>query len=295
MADNIVIDNGTLTDFTVSADEAASGLVQRFKLVYSADGSDTHVTADSGGLLVNLGANNDVTVTSGAIAVSGGTVTIGGTPTVSIAGGTTAFSGALSAGTAVIGKVGISTNGTAVADIKSLASGTALATVLYDSTGAQVSLSVPSELTAAPSIGTGACAQYDSLHTTIMTFANAARTSGGTGRILGARLVNKHNTAASTIYLHLFRKSVTGTTAQDTLAVSDTDKAECIGSLLFDFSTAPPLGGGRVVNASRTNLPMDYKCDAGTSSLFGILQITSTDNPTFAAGDLVPFLSFVYD
>ena len=74
MPDNVTIDNGGLTDFVVSADEAASGLVQRFKVAYSADGSDTHVTADSSGLLVNLGVNNDVTVT-------GGTVTVGGTAT----------------------------------------------------------------------------------------------------------------------------------------------------------------------------------------------------------------------
>jgi hypothetical protein len=34
------------------------------KLAYSADGDSTHVPADASGLLVNLGANNDVTVTN---------------------------------------------------------------------------------------------------------------------------------------------------------------------------------------------------------------------------------------
>ena len=64
MADNVLIDNGALTDYTVSADEAASGLLQRVKLAYSADGSDTHVPATVDGMLVNLGTNNDVVVTS---------------------------------------------------------------------------------------------------------------------------------------------------------------------------------------------------------------------------------------
>jgi hypothetical protein len=153
-----------------------------------------------------------------------------------------------------------------------------------------LSFSPSLELTASPTIGTGACAQYDSLHTTIMTFSGAALSAGGTGHILGARLVCQHDSFAGTIHLHVFRKSVTGTTAQDTLAVSDTDKLELAGSLSFDFSAFPPLGGGRVATADRTHLPLDYKCDTGTSALYGILQLTSADTPTFAASALVPFL-----
>lgn len=68
MADNVIVDNVALTDYTVSTDEGAGGHVQRVKLTYSANGSETHVTADADGLLVNLGTNNDVTVT--------GTVTV---------------------------------------------------------------------------------------------------------------------------------------------------------------------------------------------------------------------------
>lgn len=60
MADNVLVDNGALSDYTVSADEGSGGLVQRFKLAYASDGSETHVPADADGLLVNLGANNDI-------------------------------------------------------------------------------------------------------------------------------------------------------------------------------------------------------------------------------------------
>ena len=65
MADNVTVDNAALTDYLVSADEvvATGELLQRVKLAYSADGVATHVTADADGLLVNLGANNDVTGT----------------------------------------------------------------------------------------------------------------------------------------------------------------------------------------------------------------------------------------
>lgn len=48
----------------VTDEHATRGHMPVVKLAYSADGSASLVSADSGGLLVNLGANNDVTVTS---------------------------------------------------------------------------------------------------------------------------------------------------------------------------------------------------------------------------------------
>lgn len=55
MPDNVVVDNGALEDFTVSADLAPSGLVQRIKLATSGDGEDTLVAADvTNGLAVNV-------------------------------------------------------------------------------------------------------------------------------------------------------------------------------------------------------------------------------------------------
>jgi len=81
MADNVTITSGansTPPDGTVvSTDEAASGHIQRVKLTVSADGSDTHLQADSDGLLVNLGANNDVIVSSGMLTLTAGTNNIG--------------------------------------------------------------------------------------------------------------------------------------------------------------------------------------------------------------------------
>lgn len=52
MADNPTIDNGALTDYIVSTDEGSGGHVQRVKLCLSADGSETHIDADSIGLAV---------------------------------------------------------------------------------------------------------------------------------------------------------------------------------------------------------------------------------------------------
>jgi len=86
MADNVQFQSTTLatpaSGTVVSTDEAASGHVQRMKLAYSADGADTHVTADGDGLLVNLGANNDVTVTGTVAATQSGAWNVGVTGSV---------------------------------------------------------------------------------------------------------------------------------------------------------------------------------------------------------------------
>lgn len=63
MADNVQFQSNQLatpaSGTQVSTDEAASGHIQRVKLTYSADGVDTHVTADADGLMVNTGAHKD--------------------------------------------------------------------------------------------------------------------------------------------------------------------------------------------------------------------------------------------
>ena len=69
MADNVAITAGAGTSIATD-DAGAGGHVQIVKLALSADASATPITADADGLLVNLGANNDVTV-SGVIAHDG--------------------------------------------------------------------------------------------------------------------------------------------------------------------------------------------------------------------------------
>lgn len=73
MADNVQFTDGAPADFSASADDCgADGKVQRVKLTYSANGDATHVPADADGILVNLGANNDVTVTGSVSATQSG-------------------------------------------------------------------------------------------------------------------------------------------------------------------------------------------------------------------------------
>jgi hypothetical protein len=77
MADNVTIDPGDTPSIAISTDDAgAGGHVQRVKLALSADGSAAHATVDADGVLVNLGANNDVTV-SGVSTAANQTTIIG--------------------------------------------------------------------------------------------------------------------------------------------------------------------------------------------------------------------------
>ena len=77
MADTLTTQSATpatIPASTVIATDyaGASGHVQIVKLARSTDGSATPITADADGMLVNLGSNNDVTVT-GSVTANAGT------------------------------------------------------------------------------------------------------------------------------------------------------------------------------------------------------------------------------
>lgn len=78
MADNVAITAGSGTSIATDQVTTTGEHVQLQKLAYSADGSRTLITADADGLLVNLGVNNDVTVTGTVTAnLAAGTNNIG--------------------------------------------------------------------------------------------------------------------------------------------------------------------------------------------------------------------------
>jgi hypothetical protein len=67
MADGVVLNVMTGGSTAATDDCAAAGHAQIVKLAIATDASATLIPADADGLLVNLGANNDVTVTSGTV------------------------------------------------------------------------------------------------------------------------------------------------------------------------------------------------------------------------------------
>jgi len=121
MSDDVAITAGSGT--SIATDDCTSGHVQVVKLAYSADGTRTHVPADADGVLVNLGTNNDVTVTT-LPALVAGSANIGDVDVLTLP--------ALVAGSANIGDVDVLTvpehAGAAASTINSTSSdgGTAL-------------------------------------------------------------------------------------------------------------------------------------------------------------------------
>jgi hypothetical protein len=105
MADNVAITAGSGTSIATD-DAGAGGHVQVMKLAISTDGSATYIPADAtDGLLVNLGANNDIT----------GTVTANlaaGTNTNEIVGDV-AHSAGIAGNPVTLGGVSIDTDDTA--------------------------------------------------------------------------------------------------------------------------------------------------------------------------------------
>jgi hypothetical protein len=99
MPDNVDISPGSSTPdpLKVSTDLGGSGYhVQRMKIAYSADGSEAHAQVDADGQLVNLGANNDVTIAT-LPSLPAGTNNIGDVDVLTLP--------ALPAGTNAIGKL----------------------------------------------------------------------------------------------------------------------------------------------------------------------------------------------
>lgn len=87
MADGLELNAGAGGATLATDDAGVAGHVQVVKLAVSADGSATAITADAGGLLVNLGANNDVTVTGTVTAEDGGASLTVDNAALSVVGG----------------------------------------------------------------------------------------------------------------------------------------------------------------------------------------------------------------
>jgi hypothetical protein len=251
-----------LSDFTVSADEAASGQVQRVKLAYSGDGLDTHITADASGLLVNLGTNNDVTVTSG-------TVTVGGTVSALVTGGTVTVGTlpTLTAGTAYVGSVLIG-NATDRADMLALTNGTALAVGLYNGSGDQVTLPDPITVGGTVTNGTAVYAAGDTMGTVV-----ALSGFESYGDIKGARLFDPSDQGQD-IYAWVFRATVTPSADNAAFSLADSDLIKTVGVIQFTDYFDAALGQVSIGKLTPVGHPQAYLTSAGTA--FVVLQSQGT-------------------
>lgn len=101
---------------------------------------------------------------------------------------------------------------------------------------------------------------------TQFTFANAARVSGGTGRVVGAVLLDETDIIGA-YDLVLTRASITLASDNAAYAISDGDAASVVG--IIQMAGAFDIGNNRIAQA--TNLSIPYDCSGGTSLYGGLI------------------------
>lgn len=313
MADNVQFQSTQLatpaSGTQVSTDEAASGHIQRVKLAYSADGVDTHVTADASGLLVNTGAHLDaihdaMALTDQAIAVkaaifghnSGGAgsyepvkVTPSGALTVEVSdgGGSITVDGTVAAtqsGTWTFGlPAGASTEfslallGSNFAAVKSGSNILTQSTISLNQTRitVQPTVSTTPAYTAKDSVGGK------------LTFTNAARTSGGSITIQTAVIIDRSQ-QMPVLELVLFDRDFTASNDNAAFDPTDADLAYCVG--VIRISDYADFNDNAV--AVRAGIGLTAKLEG--TDLYG--QLVTRSAPTFVATtDIVVALTVIRD
>jgi hypothetical protein len=136
-----------------------------------------------------------------------------------------------------------------------------------------------------PTLDTSAYASGDSLHTTVLSFANAVGVSGGTG-ILESVVISDHDVQSAAGELWLFSATVTPAAANAAHSISDAHADLCVGVVPFGPYYTSALNS---ISVARPALPI--ACAATT--LFGILVTRGT--PTYTASGLVVRLQISQD
>lgn len=119
----------------------------------------------------------------------------------------------------------------------------------------------------------------------VLTFTGMARYNGGTGRIVGARLIS--DSAAGTkgdFELHLFDLS-TVTIQNDNAAWAPTDAHMLNEVGPIAFGAVPFVGSGNEIyrlSAGSGGLALEFKCGASDANLYGILVVRSAYTPANA-------------
>lgn len=120
---------------------------------------------------------------------------------------------------------------------------------------------------------------------TQFTLANAARASGGTGRIVGIVLLDETDIIGA-VDVIFTRASITLAADNAAYAISDADAANVIAIVPL---TAADLGNNRVAQAANLSIP--YDCSGGTSLYCSL--VTRTAHTFFGATTSLKLQVFV--
>ncbi len=115
----------------------------------------------------------------------------------------------------------------------------------------------------------------------VITFANAARVSGGSGTLTKARLVTDQATNTARFRLHLY--AIAPTALQDNAAfLTDwANRNKSIGSIDFGAASQEATGGTAAGATNKTDR-LAFVCPSGATSIFGILETLDGFTPASA-------------
>jgi hypothetical protein len=141
-----------------------------------------------------------------------------------------------------------------------------------------------------PTCDTSAYATGDSL-CGLITFAGAARISGGSGIIQSILVLDKTQAQRAAMDILFFDRSVTVAAANAALAMSDGDMAYCLGVVpIGPYNTAWP---GTPANSIATLLNVGLPFVLNGTDLFAAVCVRGT--PTYGANDIVITLGILQD
>lgn len=139
-----------------------------------------------------------------------------------------------------------------------------------------------------PTITGGAYSAKDAVGG-LLTFANAARVSGGSGVVHAVTIIDNDSEAAELV-LVLFDQTFTATADNAPFDPSDADLANCIGKITISSTDYQAFNDNAVAQVRNVGLPFKL---TGTS-LFG--QLMCTGGPTYTAvSDLTIKLHILQD
>ena len=191
-----------------------------------------------------------------------------------------AFDVALPAGTNLLGNVGIdqTTPGTTNrVDIGNIANTTQTNDVKVTLDGEEIT-SPGTTISQTPTVTAGAYSAGDAVGG-LLTFANAARTSGGGGVTMGVIIIDDNGQDVK-IELWLFNQTFTAMSDNAAWAPSEADLENLIGIISTGDSAQGWLAAG---TPSAIDIECTNRYDLVGTSLFG--QLVTRGTPTFAATD----------
>ena len=114
-------------------------------------------------------------------------------------------------------------------------------------------------------------ASGDRVGNAVYTWTSLARSNGGFGSIIGATAASRQ--AVIPLSLYLFTVSPTVAAADNApWTVTSLSLATAVGVVSFGSTRAGTTGG--MIAQATTGVYLPYKCDASSTSLFGVVQAT---------------------